>query len=95
MLAALRFFRLLSTRTRDREGAAGATREVKCGTGHLLCTSAGPDVTPPEDRRRDFRINAIAEIPPGRLHDPYLAASTISANAASARLPAFVEDPLR
>jgi tRNA nucleotidyltransferase (CCA-adding enzyme) len=79
------------------EEYALARRERKTGPGHKgFVVECGPDVTLEEDlRRRDLRLNAIAESESGRLIDPYDGRSDIASRTLRHVSPAFVEDPLR
>ncbi|HEY5701007.1 MAG TPA: multifunctional CCA tRNA nucleotidyl transferase/2'3'-cyclic phosphodiesterase/2'nucleotidase/phosphatase [Gammaproteobacteria bacterium] len=79
------------------EEYALARREEKAGAGHKGFTvefDAG--VTLEEDlRRRDLRVNAIAESSTGDLIDPFGGRADLESRVLRHVSPAFVEDPLR
>ncbi len=79
------------------EEYALARREQKAGAGHkgfIVEFDAG--VTLEEDlRRRDLRVNAIAESSTGNLIDPFGGRADLEARVLRHVSPAFVEDPLR
>lgn len=79
------------------EEYALARRERKTGKGHKgFSIEFGPDVTLEEDlRRRDLRVNAIAQSESGELIDPFDGRGDIEARVLRHVSPAFSEDPLR
>lgn len=79
------------------EEYALARTERKSGRGYRgFVVDSDPSVTLEEDlQRRDFTINAIAQMPDGALIDPYGGARDIEARVLRHVGPAFVEDPLR
>ena len=79
------------------EEHALARTERKSGRGYRgFVVDADPSVTLEEDLgRRDFTINAIAQVDDGTLVDPLGGISDIKARVLRHAGPAFVEDPLR
>lgn len=79
------------------EEYALARREKKIGPGHKgFSVEFGPDVSLEEDlRRRDLRVNAIAESDSHELTDPFGGRADLDARTLRHVSPAFVEDPLR
>ncbi|MDX1514952.1 MAG: multifunctional CCA tRNA nucleotidyl transferase/2'3'-cyclic phosphodiesterase/2'nucleotidase/phosphatase [Gammaproteobacteria bacterium] len=79
------------------EQYALARRERKSGAGHKgFVVEHGPDVSLEEDlRRRDLRINAMAESPDGELVDPFGGRDDLDHRVLRHVSPAFDEDPLR
>ncbi len=82
---------------RTGEECALARREKKTGAGYKgFSVDFGPDVTLEEDlRRRDLRVNAIAQTETGELIDPFDGQGDLTARTLRHVSPAFVEDPLR
>lgn len=79
------------------EEYALARRETKSAAGHKgFALEFGPDVTLEEDlRRRDLRVNAIAQTESGEIVDPFDGRADLEARVLRHVSPAFVEDPLR
>lgn len=79
------------------EEYALARRETKQAPGYRgFDVDYSPDVTLEEDlRRRDLRINAMAEDAGGNLIDPYGGAEDLKAGLLQHVSPAFIEDPVR
>jgi len=79
------------------EEYALARREKKSGEGHKgFVVEFGPEVTLEEDlRRRDLRVNAMAESAEGELVDPVGGLGDLNKRVLRHVSPAFVEDPLR
>ncbi|MCD9097221.1 multifunctional CCA addition/repair protein [Luteimonas fraxinea] len=82
---------------RTQEEHALARTERKSGRGYRgFVVDADPSVTLEQDLgRRDFTINAIAEVPDGTLVDPHGGARDIEARVLRHVGDAFSEDPLR
>ncbi|MDS1140207.1 tRNA CCA-pyrophosphorylase [Pusillimonas sp. SM2304] len=82
---------------KTKEEYALARTERKSGRGYKGFTFyTGADVTLEDDlRRRDLTVNAIAQVPDGRLVDPLNGQADVRAKVLRHVGQAFIEDPVR